>query len=323
MTILLRVQDLYISYQARHARVTAVRGVTLEIERGRVIGLVGESGSGKSTLGLGLIRLLPTGGRIDSGRILLDGQDLCRMKTREIYKVRGQRVAMIFQNPMTALNPVITVGDQIAEGLRYHTDLPGDALQKRVHELLGQVGISNARGRSRQYPLEFSGGMRQRIMIAIALALNPDLLIADEPTTALDLTIQAQILWLLQELQAQLGMAMLYITHDLEVAASLCDEIAVMYGGYLVEQALTDDLFKEPAHPYTRLLIEAVPRNHWTTGRITAIPGEPPSLESQAVGCPFAQRCPLVTDLCWRVMPEPEPVTTEGHWVRCHHWKQA
>jgi oligopeptide/dipeptide ABC transporter ATP-binding protein len=315
---LLDVQNLSVAYATDQGDVMAVRDVSFTLGEQQVLGLVGESGCGKSTLGWALLRMLSWPGRATSGRVLLENQDLFALGDREMRALRGERMAMIFQNPMTSLNPTETIGNQIAEMITTHRHVSPVEVRQRCLELLELVGIPGAERRLSSYPHEFSGGMRQRALIALALALNPDILVADEPTTALDLTVQGQILWLLEEMQHQFGMAMLFITHNLAVAASISHRIAVMYAGWMVEIAPTDTLFDSPAHPYTRGLIASIPRAHWREQRVATIAGQPPNLLNLPPGCPFAPRCPLVTAICWQRMPEVEEIAPD-HVVRCFH----
>lgn len=315
---LLSVNGLTVTIPTPRGTVVAAREVGFTLERGRVLGLVGESGCGKTTTGLSILRLLRPPVEVSRGRVRFAGQEIFDLSGEQMRRLRGDRMAMIFQNPLSSLNPTETIGSQIAEALQVHRDLRPADRTARVEELLNLVGIPAPAERRRGYPHEFSGGMRQRAMIAMALANNPDLLIADEPTTALDVTIQAQILWLLKDLQNRLGMAMIYITHDLHVAANVCDEIAVMYGGTIVEQGPTQEIFRRPMHPYARGLMEAIPSAHWRKRRVHAIPGRPPELMTGMTGCPFAPRCPLATDQCREQDAElVEP--TAGHKVRCWH----
>ncbi|MGQ9681880.1 MAG: ABC transporter ATP-binding protein [Anaerolineae bacterium] len=315
---LLQVCDLAVAYATPRGNAWAVRQASLSLARGEVLGLVGESGCGKSTLGLSLLGLLSWPGRVCGGRILFEGRDLLALDQRELRRLRGERLAMVFQNPMSSLNPTEPIGDQIAEMITAHRPLSRGQLRARCIELLELVGIPAAEKRLRDYPHEFSGGMRQRVLIAIALALDPDLLVADEPTTALDLTVQGQILWLLEDIQRRSGMAMIYITHNLAVAASISDRIAVMYAGLIVEIARAEELFRAALHPYSRALVSSVPQSHWQKQRVEAIPGQPPDPREQKPGCPFAPRCPRQTAACWQSMPLPV-VVRDSHMVRCFH----
>jgi oligopeptide/dipeptide ABC transporter ATP-binding protein len=315
---LLSVSGLTTAIPTPRGPLFAARDISFTLARGKVLGLVGESGSGKTTTGLSVLRLLRPPARVAAGAIRFKGQDLLGLAPEAMRRLRGNRMAMIFQNPLSSFNPTESIGAQIAETLQTHQELSAAERRERVEELLNLVGIPSPRERMRSYPHEFSGGMRQRAMIAMALANNPDLLVADEPTTALDVTIQAQILWLLGDLQNRLGMAMIYITHDLHVAANVCDEIAVMYGGMIVEQGPTAELFRNPTHPYTRGLIEAIPSGHWRKQRVQAIPGQPPELTAGMAGCPFADRCPLVTAECREAVP-PMVQMAAARETRCWH----
>ena len=290
----LSIRDLVVEFATDGGTLRAVDGVSLELLRGRTLGLVGESGSGKSVTALSILRLAQPG-RIVSGSIEYGGRDLLKLSERELREVRGNRIAMIFQDPMTSLNPVFRVGDQVAEVLRVH----GQRRQAgaRAIELLAKVGIAEPAERARAYPHQLSGGLRQRVMIAMALACGPDLLIADEPTTALDVTIQAQILDLLARLQRELGMSVLLITHDLGVVAEVCDEVAVMYAGQIVERAHTSELFRAPRHPYTAGLLRAI-------RELEPIPGMIPDLRKPPAGCRFLDRCPRVQPRCRAEAPE-------------------
>ncbi len=312
---LLDVQDLSVDYVTQgRAPAHALVDFSFQLQRGEVMGLVGESGCGKSTLALALMRLLPSAGRITQGAIRLQGTDLLGLSEREMADYRWQRIAMVFQGAMNALNPVRTVGDQIAEAIRQHATLPGDQVAGRVSELLDLVGI--AANRKSQYPFQYSGGMRQRAMIAMALACNPDIIIADEPTTALDVMIQAQILDLLANLQRQLGLAIILVTHDLGIVAELCDRVLVMYGGVTAEQAGVDTVFNAPQHPYTQELLKAFPDASRLQTKLASIPGTPPRLDALPPGCRFAPRCPAAFDRCSREAPPLYPLAGK-HEVRC------
>jgi peptide/nickel transport system ATP-binding protein len=308
----LSIRELVVEFQTRAGAVRAVDGVSLEVPRARTLGLVGESGSGKTATALAILRLLPTPpAKIGSGSIVYDGRDLLALGERELRAVRGDRIAMIFQDPMTALNPLLRIGAQVAEPLRVHGRATRRQAAARAAELLEQMGVGEAAQRARAYPHELSGGLRQRVMIAMALACGPDVLVADEPTTALDVTVQAQILALLRRKQRELGMSMLHITHDLGVVAQACDEVAVMYAGQIVERGPATDVLRAPRHPYTAGLLRAVPRaGHWRE-RLVEIPGQVPDLRQGIAGCRFAARCPRVRERC-RVEP---PALAGG--VRC------
>lgn len=315
---LLEVRDLTIAYRTGEGDVLAVQDASFTLDKGQVLGLVGESGCGKSTLGLGLLRLLVYPGRIVEGEAIFKGQDLFALPDARMRSLRGDRLAMIFQNPMNSLNPTETVEAQIAETIITHRKMSKEDVRKRCIELLDLVGIPGAKLRLGSFPHEFSGGMRQRVLIALALALEPDLLVADEPTTALDLTVQGQILWLLESLQKRAQMAMIYITHNLAVASSISHRLAVMYSGWIVEVAPSDELFNYPVHPYTAGLIASVPKAYWKDQRVSAIPGQPPKLLVKSQGCPFAPRCTRVSAICRESMP-PINMVASGHLVRCYH----
>jgi len=321
---LLEIQDLVTAFHTPAGRVPAVDGVSLAIERGTTLGLVGESGCGKSVTAMSVLGLVASPGKIERGRILLemDGRplDLVGLSEGRLRQVRGGRVGMIFQEPMTSLNPVFTIGEQVAEAVRLHRKLPRAAARERALELLRLVRIADPERRLDEYPHQLSGGMRQRAMIAMALACEPDLLIADEPTTALDVTIQAQILSLLADLRRRLGMAILLITHDLGVVAETCDHVAVMYAGKIVEQAPAAELFAHPRHPYTIGLLAARPEHQAGTGRpLAAIPGMVPQPGGITAGCRFRPRCPFVHEpRCRDESPELRELSA-GHSVRCHY----
>jgi peptide/nickel transport system ATP-binding protein len=313
--LLLVVEGLCVDYVSRgRPPAHAVVDLSFQLRRGEVLGLVGESGCGKSTLALALMRLLPAAGRITGGAIHLDGEDILNLSERAMAHLRWQRVAMIFQGAMNALNPVRTVGDQIAEAIRRHATLPESQIGKRVKELLDLVGI--AANRRDQYPFQYSGGMRQRAMIAMALACNPQIVIADEPTTALDVMIQAQILELLADLQRQLGLAIILVTHDLGIVAELCDSVLVMYGGMAAEYAPVDAIFNAPRHPYTQELLKAFPDGAQLQQKLASIPGTPPRLDALPPGCRFAPRCPAAFGRCGHEPPPMYAVETQ-HSVRC------
>ena len=305
---LLAVHNLKVNFYTYRGVVKAIDGIDMEIAKGETLGLVGETGSGKSVTALSLIRLIPEPpGRIEEGKIILQGEDLLQKSESEMRKVRGARIAMVFQDPSTFLNPVLTIGDQIIETLLVHDvvagpNLKGKALKQKAKEnairLLTQVKMPDPTGALKKYPDELSGGMRQRAMIAIAVACRPDLMIADEPTTALDVTIQAQILELLNELKRQEGLSMLMITHDLGVVAETCDRVAVMYGGNIVEVGPTSRIFENPLHPYTKALLNSIPRMGTKLERLESIKGTVPNLISPPGGCRFHPRCPMAMDVC-------------------------
>ena len=312
---LLNVDNLCVDYVTPgRAPARAVVDLSFQLRRGEVMGIVGESGCGKSTLALALMRLLPAAGRITQGAIRLQGVDLLALSEREMAAYRWQRIAMVFQGAMNALNPVRTVGDQIAEAIRLHATLPREQVARRVGELLDLVGI--AANRQEQYPFQYSGGMRQRAMIAMALACNPDIIIADEPTTALDVMIQAQILDLLGSLQRQLGLAIILVTHDLGIVAELCDRVLVMYGGMTAEQASVDTVFNAPRHPYTQELLKAFPDPSRLQARLASIRGTPPRLDDLPPGCRFAPRCPAAFERCSQEAPPLYSLASQ-HESRC------
>ncbi|MBL4850298.1 MAG: ABC transporter ATP-binding protein, partial [Planctomycetes bacterium] len=307
-TPVLEVKDLRVHFRGDDAVGHAVNGVTFHVDEGESVAIVGESGSGKSVTNMAVLRLLPQPpAEIPTGEIRYRGQDLLKLSKREIRKVRGGKISMIFQDPMTSLNPFLRISKQLTETIELHTDLRGRAARERAIEALDLVGIPDAAGRIDCYPHEFSGGMRQRVMIAIALSTNPDLLIADEPTTALDVTIQAQILVLIKRLQRERGMSLIMITHDLAVVAGMCSRVVVMYGGVIVESADVDDLFEDPRHPYTIALLRSIPRVDAPGQRLDPIEGLPPKLTAEPTHCTFAPRCQFAEDGCWKAVPVLEP----------------
>jgi oligopeptide/dipeptide ABC transporter ATP-binding protein len=316
---LLDVRELETKFFLKRGILTAVDRVSFQLHRQETLGIVGETGSGKSVLALSLIRLVPSPpGRITHGQVCLNGEDLLQKPEPQMRRFRGRRISMIFQEPMVALNPAYTVGQQVAESFTIHDGLSKRDAYARAADMLNRVGIPNASERLKSYPHEFSGCMRQRVMIAIALACNPDILmIADEPTTALDVTIQAQILDLLRELLAQLGKALIFITHDLGVAAVLCDRIAVMYGGNIVELASRDAIFEKPLHPYTQGLLRALPRRGARRKLLDPIPGVVCNLMNPPVGCKFVPRCEQARELCSRERPVLRQVEND-RWMSCH-----
>ncbi|MDA8351939.1 MAG: ABC transporter ATP-binding protein [Firmicutes bacterium] len=315
---ILQIEGLHVSFQTYNGEVKAVRGVDLHLDKGETLAIVGESGSGKSVTAQSIVRLIPSPpGVIKSGTIRFGERDLTQVPDQEMYKIRGSEIGMIFQDPMTSLNPTMTVGRQITEGLQWHHDFgKGEALQKAV-EMLRLVGIPNPERRIHQYPHQYSGGMRQRAMIAIALACNPKILIADEPTTALDVTIQAQILDLMKELQQKMETAIILITHDLGVVAEMAQRVAVMYGGKVVETGRADDIFHRSRHPYTWGLMDSMPRlDQKREDDLIPIPGSPPDLLDPPRGCPFADRCPHAMYICHEEMPAWTEVS-DSHQVSC------
>jgi len=313
----LKVDGLRTEFRIGGVWRAAVDGISLTLERGETLALVGESGCGKSMTALSIMGLVPRpAGRIGGGEIRLDGEQITGLPEHRLEKLRGDRMAMIFQEPMTSLNPVMTIGDQVAEALLMHRGVSKAEAGRRALAVLEEVKIPSAARRFHDYPHQFSGGMRQRVMIAIALACEPALLLADEPTTALDVTIQAQVLGLLADLKARHGMAMLFITHNLGVVAQIADRVAVMYAGEIVEQAPVERVFSNPAHPYTRALFAAIPRMDLEGQELAAIPGRVPALDAMPEGCRFAPRCPLVRAGCERkqaLVP-----AAAGHLARCH-----
>ena len=320
MKELLRIEDLQTRFYTRDGVVHAVNGVSYSIDEGEILGV----GCGKSVHALSILRLIPDPpGRIESGDVWFDGKDLLTVSDEEIRRVRGGQLAMVFQDPMSSLNPAMTVGFQIVEALRLHLDMTERQAKERTTELLTTVGIPDAKNRLDDYPHQFSGGMRQRVMIAMGLSCNPKLLIADEPTTALDVTIQAQIVDLIKRLQAELGMAVIWITHDLGVVADLAEKVNVMYAGYIVEHGNVRDVFKRTRHPYTIGLLGSLPRLDEDPGtELSAIPGFPPDLIDLKPGCPFAARCPHAIEQCWNETPRLEPTETKRHTVACWRWEE-
>jgi oligopeptide/dipeptide ABC transporter ATP-binding protein len=316
---LLKVKDLRTYFDIEGQKAWAVNGVSFEVREGEFLGIVGESGSGKSVTALSIMRLIPDPpGHIDSGSVMFDGQDLLRLPIEKVRKIRGREIAMIFQEPMTSLNPVFTIGRQVTETVILHEKLAAAEAEERAVKVLTQVGIPDARKRLKDYPHQFSGGMRQRVMIAMALICHPKLLIADEPTTALDVTIQAQILELMKDLQDERGgNATILITHDLAVVAETCDRVIVMYGGRIQESASASELFKAPLHPYTKGLIGSIPHEDGRGQPLYTIPGNVPGIMDFPEGCRFCTRCEEVFDRCRS--EEPALVEIEpGHEVRCH-----
>lgn len=313
---LLQVNNLHVSFKIMAGKVEAVNGVSFSVDRGKILGIVGESGSGKSVTSYSIMQIIDANGHIDSGSIKFEGRELLGLSEKEMRKIRGNRISMIFQDPMTALNPVYSIGNQLVEAIRVHKpEIKKDQATKQAIDMLKLVGFNEPEKRMRQYPFEFSGGMLQRAMIAMALVCNPDLLIADEPTTALDVTIQAQILELLKEIQEKMGMAIIIITHDLGVIATVCDEVDVMYAGRIVERGTADRVFYEPAHEYTKGLIKSVPTladDH----PLEPIPGNPVDLMCLPKGCPFASRCKHAMEICLETYP-PQAKINEDHYASC------
>ena len=318
MSDLLKIEDLQVSFFTYAGEVQSVRGVNFSLKKGEAIAIVGESGCGKSVTAQSITRLIPVPpGKIKAGKVLFEGKDLTKATEKEMESIRGKDIGTIFQDPMTSLNPTMTIGRQITEGLIKHLKMSTEQAKARAIEMLGLVGIPNPESRYGQYPHEFSGGMRQRAMIAIALASNPKLLIADEPTTALDVTIQAQIIDLMRDLKNKLDTAIILITHDLGVVADLAERVLVMYGGKIVETGNVKDIFYDPKHPYTWGLLKSVPRlDDDDKERLIPIYGQPPDLFKPPVGCPFYPRCDYAMKVCIDHMPSMEQVS-EGHYSAC------
>lgn len=320
MEKVLEVRDLHVSFKTYGGEVKAVRGVTFDLHKGETLAIVGESGCGKSVTSQSIMRLIPEPpGKFDGGSILYKGKDLTKLKDAEMRKIRGSDISMIFQDPMTALNPTLTVGDQLTEGIMQHKKVSKTEAKKTAIEMLDLVGIPSPHIRLKQYPHQFSGGMRQRIVIAMALVCEPEVLIADEPTTALDVTIQAQILELFRDIQKKTGVSIILITHDLGVVAQVADRIAVMYAGKIVETGTRREIFYNPQHPYTKGLLNSVPRLDVEGAELIPIGGTPPDLFSPPVGCPFTARCPYAMEVCDRVYPSKTQLSS-SHGVDC--WLQ-
>ncbi len=316
---MLEVKNLAISFFNKSGEIQAVRDISYVLNKGEVLGIVGESGSGKSVSSHGILRLTPDNGKVKSGEIIFDGKDILKMNAKEVQNLRGNRISMIFQDPMTALDPLFTVEYQLNESLKKHTDLDTASRKKRMVELLELVGINQPERRLKQYPHELSGGMRQRVMIAMALSCDPDLLIADEPTTALDVTIQAQIIDLLKELKEKIGMAIIFITHDLGVVSDICDKIIVMYAGKIVEEGTSRQIFYHHVHPYTQGLLESIPDIETDSSvRLKPIKGNPPDMSCVKPGCAFAPRCSSAMQICLKQDP-PLFELDETHAAAC--WK--
>ena len=314
---LLEMKDLHTFFRTKRGIVKAVNGVSYSVDAGKTLGVVGESGSGKSVSAMSMLQLLDGNGYIDSGEIIFDGVDLTKLSRQEMYKVRGNKISVIFQEPMTSLNPVLKVGRQVRETLLVHNPTMSKAEAKqRVVEMFQRVGIPEAEKRYDCYPHELSGGLRQRVMIAMAMVCKPKLLIADEPTTALDVTIEAQILRLMKELRDETGMSVLIITHNMGVVAEICDYVYVMYAGKIMEQAETFELFDHTMHPYTKGLLDSIPRIGQNAERLHTIPGVVPNLLPLSQGCPFSNRCEYATDQCRTEKPQLHPVAPD-HQVRC------
>lgn len=316
--LLLDVQGLETQFRTPDGVVHAVNGVSFGLKEGETLGVVGESGCGKSVTMLSVLRLIPSPpGKVTAGKALYQGQDLLKMSDEEIRHVRGAQIAMIFQDPMTSLNPVMNIGKQLMEPLQLHLGMNNQQAKDRAAELLEMVGISDAKSHLNDYPHQFSGGMRQRVMIAMALSCNPQILIADEPTTALDVTIQAQIVELVKRLRDELGMTIIWITHDLGIVAGLARRVIVMYGGYIIEESGVKDLYINPSHPYTLGLLGSLPRLDETSReRLFSIEGMPPTLYSKPQACPFAPRCKWSMERCWKENPVLETIGPD-HRVAC------
>ncbi len=316
---LLELKDLHTFFTTKRGIVKAVNGASYSVEAGRTLGVVGESGSGKSVAAMSILQLLDGNGYIESGSIEFDGRELTKLNRTEMYKIRGNDISVIFQEPMTSLNPVFTIGNQMREAVVLHTDRRGAAADARVKELLELVGINEPEKRMKQYPFEHSGGMRQRVMIAMSLLCNPKLLIADEPTTALDVTIQAQIIDLMKQLRKEFKTAIILITHDLGVVASIADKVNVMYAGEVVESANAEDLYYSPKHPYTWGLLKALPKLDMKEDELQAIPGSTPDLLLEMKGCPFFDRCDYGMECCRDFKPGVYEAAPGQH-VRCFRY---
>ncbi len=312
----LEVNDLNTSFFTDAGEVKAVNGITFKLEPGKTLGIVGESGSGKSVSAYSIMQILAETGRVTGGEVKFRGENILEYNEKQMQKFRGEKISIIFQDPMTSLNPVFTVGYQLEEAVLLHTNKTKEEAKARAIEMLTLVGVNEPESRVKQYPHELSGGMRQRVMIAMALCCEPDVLIADEPTTALDVTIQAQILELMQDLQKQLGMAIIMVTHDLGVIASMCDEIMVMYGGRVCERGTADDIFYHPAHEYTKGLLRSIPRHDNMDEKLVPIGGTPINLLNMPEGCAFCPRCDEAMKICLTEKPE-EVQVGEGHTAAC------
>ena len=317
----LEVNNLCTYFQTRWGTVKAVDGVSFDLSRGETLGIVGESGSGKSVTMLSLMQLVPSPpGRIVDGEIILDGQDLLQLNDDQMSKIRGSQIALIIQDPMTSLNPVFSIGNQVMEAVKIHQDIPKKSILDMALDVLRKVNIPAAETRIRDYPHQMSGGMRQRVVGAISISCQPSVLIADEPTTSLDVTIQAQYLKLLKELQEEQDLGLIFITHDFGIVAKMCDKVAVMYAGKFVEQGSVRDIFNNPSHPYTEALLKSVPKLEEDVERLYSIEGQPPTLHDLPQGCPFAPRCDYVMDRCREEYP-PILEVNEAHSAAC--WRLA
>ena len=319
--VVLEVEDLRTYFRTRWGTVKAVDGVSFVLRRGETLGIVGESGCGKSVTVLSLMRLVPIPpGRIVEGKITLDGEDLLELSEGEMTQVRGSKIAIILQDPMTSLNPVFTIGNQVGEAIRTHQGISKSGVLEHCLNVLRKVNIPAAEARVKDYPYQLSGGMRQRVVGAIGISCQPMVLIADEPTTSLDVTIQAQYLKLLKELQHESNLGLIFITHDFGIVAKMCDRVAVMYAGKIVEMGNVRDIFNHPSHPYTEALLASVPSMDRDVARLYAIEGQPPTLHDLPIGCPYAARCPYVMERCREEYPPEFPVD-EGHYAAC--WRLA
>ena len=315
----LTVENLRTYFTTRWGTVKAVDGISFDLRRGETLGIVGESGCGKSVTMLSLMRLIPIPpGRIVSGSIVLDGEDIIPIPEQEMAKIRGSKIALIIQDPMTSLNPVFSIGNQVEEAIRIHQDIPKRAVKERALEVLRKVNIPAAEIRAKDYPHQMSGGMRQRVVGAIGISCEPQVLIADEPTTSLDVTIQAQYLKLLKDIQKESNLSIIFITHDFGIVAKMCDRVAVMYAGRIVEHGSVRNIFNNPSHPYTEALLASVPKMDRDVERLYSIEGQPPPLHDLPVGCAFADRCPDLMDKCREQYPDSMAVS-EGHVASC--WK--
>ena len=313
----LTVENLRTYFTTRWGTVKAVDGISVDLRRGEALGIVGESGCGKSVTMLSLMRLVPIPpGRIVSGSIVLDGEDIVPISEGEMAKIRGSKIALIIQDPMTSLNPVFSIGNQVEEAIKIHQDIPKRTVKEKALEVLRKVNIPAAEVRARDYPHQMSGGMRQRVVGAIGISCQPQVLIADEPTTSLDVTIQAQYLKLLKDIQKESDLSIIFITHDFGIVAKMCDRVAVMYAGRIVEHGSVRDIFNNPSHPYTEALLASVPKMDRDVERLFSIEGQPPPLHDLPVGCSFADRCPVVMDKCWEQYPDIKTVS-EGHISAC------
>ena len=317
--VVLSVEDLRTHFTTRWGTVKAVDGISFDLRKGETLGIVGESGCGKSVTMLSLMRLIPVPpGQIVSGKIVLDGEDIVPISEQEMAEIRGSKIALIIQDPMTSLNPVFSIGNQVEEAIEIHQDIPKQTIMDRALEVLRKVNIPAAETRVKDYPHQMSGGMRQRVVGAIGISCQPQVLIADEPTTSLDVTIQAQYLKLLKDIQKDSDLSIIFITHDFGIVAKMCDRVAVMYAGRIVEHGSVRDIFNNPSHPYTEALLASVPRMDRVVDRLFSIEGQPPPLHDLPVGCAFADRCPVVMDKCRESYPEIKAVS-DGHTAAC--WK--